>query len=152
MPDILLPVPHFEQSDDGACLPACLRMVLAYWGQHLTEKTVGQQIGTEEFGTPLFYARRLNWPGYQVWVGSLSEAQLKQHLQNKQPVIARVWTEMLDYWDVETSHVVVIVGYDDEFVYFNDPAFAQTRRPVLWDAFLASWAEYDESAVLVYQG
>lgn len=149
MPDILLPVPHFEQSDDGACLPACLRMVLAYWGQHLTEKTVGQQIGTEEFGTPLFYARRLYLPGYQVWVGSLDDVQLKQHLRNNQPVIARVWTEMLDYWDVVTSHVVVVIGYDNENVYLNDPAFAQETHPVLWDAFLASWAEYDESAVIV---
>ncbi len=30
MPKDCLPVPHFEQSANGQCLPACARMVLAY--------------------------------------------------------------------------------------------------------------------------
>ena len=65
------------------------------------------------------------------------------------PIIVRVWTAMLDYWPVTTSHVVVVVGYDNTFVFINDPAFAAAPQSVLWDAFLAAWAEYDETAVII---
>ena len=50
--------------------------------------------------------------GYDVTVGSLTRTTLESYLANGQPVIARVWTAMLDYWNVTTSHVVVVVGYD----------------------------------------
>jgi uncharacterized protein YvpB len=56
---------------------------------------------------------------------------------------------MLDYWEVETSHVVVVIGFDESLVYLNDPAFSLVPQAVLWDAFLAAWAEYDETAVLI---
>ena len=41
MPDDWLPVPHYKQSADGQCLPACVRMVLAYLGRDLTEGGAG---------------------------------------------------------------------------------------------------------------
>jgi hypothetical protein len=44
---------------------------------------------------------------------------------------------------------VVVVGYDESVVYLNDPAFASAPQPVVWDAFLAAWAEYDETAVAI---
>ena len=40
MRNVLLPVPHFEQSRDGACLPACARMVLAYWDDVRQEEKI----------------------------------------------------------------------------------------------------------------
>jgi uncharacterized protein YvpB len=58
---------------------------------------------------------------------------------------------MLDYWPVETSHVVLIVGYDEQNVYINDPAFAEAAHTVPWDAFLAAWAEFDEMAVIIHR-
>jgi len=57
---------------------------------------------------------------------------------------------MLDYWDSSTSHVVVVVGFDDTHVYLNDPAMPEAPQEVLWDSFLAAWAEFDEIAVVIY--
>ncbi len=37
MPKDYLSVPHQQQSNDGACLPACALMVLSYFGQNVTE-------------------------------------------------------------------------------------------------------------------
>lgn len=56
---------------------------------------------------------------------------------------------MLTYWTEASFHVLVVVGFDDEKVYLNDPAFADAPQVALWDSFLAAWAEYDEAAVVI---
>ena len=149
MPSVLLPVPHFEQSRDGYCLPACVRMVLAFLGDEQTEATFVKQLGTKRYGTPIHNVERLRTRGFLVIIGTMTLAELKSYLDDGQPVIGRVWTAMLDYWDVATSHVVVAVGYDESRVFLNDPAIPASPQPVVWDAFLAAWAEYDETAVVI---
>jgi ABC-type bacteriocin/lantibiotic exporter with double-glycine peptidase domain len=149
MPSVLLSVPHFEQSRDGTCLPACVQMVLSFWGDEQTEAALIKQLGTKRYGTPISNAEKLRDKGYDVTVRSLTRADLESHLADGQPVIVRVWTVMLDYWDSDTSHVVVVVGYDESMVIINDPAFTTAPQMVSWDAFLAAWAEYDETAVVI---
>lgn len=125
MPDVLLPVPHFKQSTDGMCLPACVRMVLAYWGQVVTEAAIAKHLQTKRFGTPISNVKRLEQWRYQVKFGSLTFEQLRFELGAKRPIIVRVWTVMLNYWQTDTSHVAVVVGINDRQVYLNDPAFEQ---------------------------
>jgi len=149
MPNVLLSVPHFEQSRDGTCLPACVQMVLSFWGEEVTEARLIQDLGTKRYGTRISNVERLRDKGYDVLVGPLTRSDLESYITSGQSVIARVWTPMLDYWDAVTSHVVVVVGYNDDFVFLNDPAMATAPIPVLWDAFLAAWAEYDETAVVL---
>ncbi len=149
MPNVLLPVPQCEQSRDGSCLPACVQMVLSYLGDERSESDLAQMLGTKEYGTPIGNAERLHQEGYDVQVQGLNRQDLIESLDGNIPVIARVWTMMLAYWQVATSHVVVVVGYDDRFVYLNDPSFSSAPKRVLWDAFLAAWAEYDETAVII---
>jgi uncharacterized protein YvpB len=58
---------------------------------------------------------------------------------------------MLEYWSHEdTSHVVIVVGFDEAFVYLNDPALSEPGG-LLGDSFLAAWAEFDETAVVIYR-
>lgn len=150
MPNVLLPAPHFRQSRDGACLPACVRVVLAYWGDLRDEAGLARQLGTKRHGTPVSAVARVALDRrYEVQVTSLTDTSLKTYLDRGVPVIARVWTAMLPDWDVETSHVLVVVGYDDTGVYVHDPAFDAYPLHVPWDAFLAAWAEFDETAVIV---
>ncbi len=149
MPNNWLSVPHFEQSVDGACLPACARMVTAFWGEQFSEATLAFLLNTKRSGTPLFNIKQLENIGYKITVTSLTQKELETYIDQGQPVIARVWTTMLDLDTPSASHVVVVVGYDNEFVYLNDPAFYAHHRPVLWDAFLAAWAEYDEISVII---
>lgn len=56
---------------------------------------------------------------------------------------------MLPYWTYPTAHVAVVVGYDDQRVYLNDPAFPEAPQSVLWDGFLAAWEEYDRMAAII---
>ncbi len=50
----ILPVPHYQQSKEGYCLPACARMVLAYLAIERTEAEISQLLGTRGIGTPGF--------------------------------------------------------------------------------------------------
>ena len=149
MPSVLLSAPHFEQSADGACLPTCTRMVLAYYGDLRTEATLSVLLGTKPYGTPISNVSRLAAWGYRADLVTLTRAELEAWLDQGVPIIVRVWTGMLDYWSVETSHVVVVIGYDDDGVILNDPGVTGPARLVLWDAFLAAWAEFDETAVVI---
>lgn len=149
MPTVLLPVPHFEQSQHGYCLPACVQMVLAHQNRQMSEQALVEILGTQPFGTPISSVNKLKALHCQVTFRSFSAAELKSCLQQGLPVIARVWTGMLTYWAEITFHVVVVVGYDEEQVFLNDPAFATAPQVVLWDGFLAAWAEYDEVGVVL---
>ena len=124
-------------------------MVLAYLGDERTETSLAKFLGTKEYGTPIRHADRLVQDGYTVQIRGLSRPELELLLSEGIPLIVRIWTAMLDYWHVTTSHVVVVVGYDDTCVFLNDPAFATAPQPVLWDAFLAAWAEYDETTIII---
>ncbi|MBP1464216.1 C39 family peptidase [Candidatus Chloroploca sp. M-50] len=150
MPNVLLPVPHYRQSRDGYCLPACVRMVLAYWGDLRDEATLARQLGTKRYGTPMTAVTRLALRHrYEVQLTSLTDTLLQTYLDRSVPVLARVWTAMLPDCDVVSSHVLVVVGYDEGGVYVNDPAFDAYPLHVPWAAFLAAWAEFDETAVIV---
>ncbi len=146
MPSVLLSAPHFEQSRDGMCLPACVRMVLAYWGRWMTEAEIASLLGTKVFGTAISNVMRLTRLGYGVQYGHLDPAQLRQE---PGPVIVRLWTGFLDYWTVETSHVAVVVGMDDRYVYLNDPACSEYPQRTAIPGSRAAWAEYDETAVII---
>ena len=149
MPNVLLPVPHFEQSRDGYCLPACVRSVLAYLGEIRSESALVEILGTKDYGTPIRNVSRLQNYGYEIELSQLTQNDLINCLENEEPVLTRVWTPMLAYWPIETSHVVVVNGYDNDFVYLIDPGFSIGLQKSSWDGFLAAWAEYDETAVII---
>jgi ABC-type bacteriocin/lantibiotic exporter with double-glycine peptidase domain len=124
-------------------------MVLAHQNRPMSEGELVTILGTQSFGTPISHVSRLAAYRCQVTYRSFSTVELKDSLLAGMPVIARVWTGMLTYWSQESFHVVVVAGYDDEWVYLHDPAFADAPQAVSWDSFLAAWAEYDEAAVII---
>lgn len=151
MPSALLSVPHYEQSRDGACLPACGRMVLVFWNDHRSELEVGKILGARSYGTPFSREERLRRLGYQVDFGLLIAKKLQGYLIAGRPIIARVWTAMVDYWQGEiTSHVVVVVRFTHTHIYLNDPALRSGAQTISWDSFLAAWTEFDETVGVIY--
>jgi hypothetical protein len=93
-------------------------------GTSNTEAELADVLGTKRIGTAISNVARLSHLGYAVRYGRLDLAQLQGQIDNGVPVIVRLWTGFLDYWTVQTSHVVVVVGLDETHVYLNDPAFA----------------------------
>ena len=59
MPSGSMPVRHYRQSNPGACLPACARIVLLTFGEDRTEQQLASVLGSYEFGTPASHITRL---------------------------------------------------------------------------------------------
>lgn len=75
--------------------------------------------------------------------------QIKDWMDQSVPPIVAVQTAFLDHWAVPTQHTIVVVGYDENNVYVNDPAFDKGPTPVLINGFLATWLEMDETAAVI---
>lgn len=70
--------------------------------------------------------------------------RLHELLSQALPLIALVNTaELRSYWTTAAFHAVVIVGLDDEYVYVNDPYFADAPILVPRAEFLLAWLEQD---------
>lgn len=67
-------VPHFEQELDYSCLPACVRMVLAFYGYECIEGELRALLKTRPGGTsPVQVMWRLPELGFEAYVQSGSQ-------------------------------------------------------------------------------
>jgi ABC-type bacteriocin/lantibiotic exporter with double-glycine peptidase domain len=146
----LISLPHYQQSAEGYCLPACARMVLAYLGLELTEAEVSQTLGAQEFGTPSFAVQQLTALNVQVTYREWSVAQLLDALRAKAPVLVFVRTAFLDHWTNDVAHAVVIVGAtENQQFWIHDPAWPAGPQAVSWDGLLAAWAEFSYRGAVI---
>ena len=141
MPTALLPIPHHRQSQSGACLPACARMVLGYLGDDVTEAHLAQVMGSYWYGTPASRVRRLSSLGYQVTYEQTTLDQLRVYLDRQVPCIVFLRTGGLSYWDEDVPHAVVLAGIENTKVYLHDPAMDSGPTIVDLEAFLLAWSE-----------
>jgi len=66
MPKPSLEIPHFRQSKHNTCLPACVRMTLAYYGHLLDEPTLERLLETKSFGTTARNIQRVTALGFSA--------------------------------------------------------------------------------------
>lgn len=149
MPSVLLPVPHYPQTGKYNCLPACARMMLGYLGLSVTEEELATKLGTTPLGTTGRNLLRLQNSSLSVVYGPLTLPLIQTELDQNRPVIVLVSTIFLDYWQRDTAHAVVVVGYDEEHLFLNDPAFADAPQTATVDGFLAAWGEFDYLAGVI---
>lgn len=134
-----LDLPHSQQSAEGYCLPACVRMILAYWGIERSEAEVRRVLGSRSFGTPSYAVERLSRWGMHVRYGEWSISQRIKSLASRVPVIAFVRTAFLDH----VAHAVVLVGCEEnQRFWMHDPAIPAGPTAVSWPGTLAAWAEF----------
>jgi hypothetical protein len=67
MPGASLNVPHFKQEFRYSCIPACARMVLAFFGQQHTEAELRTLMKTGPSGTPVRRLTELTYWG-STWI------------------------------------------------------------------------------------
>lgn len=149
MPKDYLPVPHFRQSADGQCLPACVRMVLAYLGHELDERRIAQLLRSYPFGTPASNIRYLESLGLSVTFGQMSISRLQAYLREGIPCIVFVQAGELLYSESEGFHAVVVVGLDEQTVYINDPAVAAGPQTASLDDLRLAWSEFEYQGAVV---
>jgi len=148
-----LKVPHFEQEQHNSCLPACIRMALAFLGVEKSEHEIRKVLKTNPAGTnPLNVTHLKDWNLEAiVYFSNLDE--LQNHLLEKHPTIALLWTGVLSYWDsnkyFDYLHAVVVVGYDKENILINDPAFSEYPKTTPINEFLEAWSYSQQMLILI---
>ena len=146
-----LPVPHFLQEQVVSCIPACVRMILAYIDVNRIEIELSAVLEIERRGTSVLNIELLQETGLDitVWTGEMDADELKQSLDQGVPAIAAVWTAALPYWTENRPHAVVIVGYDEKSVYLNDPKLREAPQSVSWKDFLGAWEEFGRFSAVI---
>lgn len=120
----------------------------------------GRHSGTTVFDEPLLTLINQKLPGRGVNLTNLPFERVLQHVANGYPVV--VWTT-LDYglpkrWETWKHgnqvvhvpldlHAVVLVGYDENFVYLNDPLTVKKQVRVNKSRFISSWKALGSRAV-----
>ena len=147
-----LHVQHWQQRQQGECLVACVAMLFAYIGRRVRYQRLLRQLDTSTAGTFFFNLDRLRSFWFIVERNQGNLTSLRQQLDDGHPIIVPVDTEVLPYWlarhDIAeeeriTQHVVVVVGIDHQFVYVNDPDFAEAPQLVEIRWFMDAWQYHD---------
>lgn len=136
----MLLVPYAAQISDGACLPACAQMVLAYYGRQVSQAQLIRLLGTTDAGTPFSRLRLLSELGVTISIradGTLAE------LQTRLPAIVGLHTRWLSGHSIESQHAVVVTDIDSEGVVILDPAQAANPIQLSENEFLTAWFEMD---------
>lgn len=143
-------VPHFQQELDFSCLPACVRMVLAFYGEQRPESELRRLLKTRVTGTsPANVMMRLPDIGYEAYVFEASRSLLRRRIEAGEPCIAHVWTAALPHWNESVVHAVVVTHVDDDTVWINDPILDSGPTPIAQSAFWTAWAATDHTLIVI---
>src|SRR5947209_8798308 len=112
MPSGWLSVPHFQQEHEFSCVAACVRMVLAHFGDIRTEAALRLLLDTQPTGTRAGNVMRLSGPAFEVSLRPSNLAELQTVLADNQPPIVFLQTGPLEYWGMDIFHTAVLVGLD----------------------------------------
>lgn len=154
MPNILIKKKHFKQENKASCVPTAARIVLNYLGVEIDSEVYLRKIlKTRITGTNIFNLGYLK--DEKQWnvdvrseLGTLAE--LERFLKNnKAPVIVLVDTLFLDYWDISTAHVLVVVGYDEDNMIVNDPYFENQEIKIPKTSFIQAWSAFQNLMVII---
>lgn len=150
----MLQVPHLPQTNPqgrNSCVPAAVRMVLAFQGVTLGEEELCDLLETQRAGTAVLNVLLLNQrvARCHAEVASASFDDLARWLQESIPPIAFVSTAPLNYWKTECLHTLVVIEVGEQAVLVHDPAFATAPLTIPRDEFLNAWGELAQLTALI---
>jgi len=151
MPNVYIKKPHHKQEQTSSCIPACVKIMLEFFGIKLSESELRLKLKTKPSGTHIINIFTLNDEPYGIYstIEFWSLTQLKAYLEkSKLPCIVMLWTEYLNHWDSECLHSVVVHGFDDSHIIINDPNFTQKEFYVPFEDFLNAWQINDGLVIL----
>lgn len=141
MPNILLLVPHRKQIQEADCLAACVAMTLEFIKRPMSYPKILKILKTTPYGAVASRVTRLTKRGLKVIYSEGSLADLRIFLDQHLPVITLVRTSELPYWNDDTMHAILLVGYDEHYFYANDPNFEKAPVKIPIGDFDLAWLE-----------
>jgi ABC-type bacteriocin/lantibiotic exporter with double-glycine peptidase domain len=147
----LLSIPHQRQHDDGDCLAACAAMILVHLGQKIDYSRLLQLLKIQLYGAPAGNIRFLGKLNLNITYSQTDMSGLEMILNQGQPPIIFVRTGELPHWTYSTDHAIVVVGYDDNHIYINDPDRNEDEIPIAVPRadFELAWLERDYYYALI---
>lgn len=142
-----LNLPKVIQSHKFDCGAAALRAVCQYYGVGPDEEDdYIKLLGTTEDGTePEDIARVASQLGLKAAIKTgLTLDNLKYCLARKTPVICAIqaWGDEEEYDQLQDGHYVVAIGFDDQYIFFEDPSMKSIERGrLLHDDFVKRWID-----------
>lgn len=140
-------MPSGRQTFDYDCGAKALQLVLAYYGLDFREDVLIEELGTTEYGTlAKNMAEFSRGQGFEVIVekGMILE-NLKKYIDERRPVIVlmQAWVDRymtIRDWEAvnEHGHYVVVIGYKDGIMIFEDPS-SFPRTWMTEEEFLSRW-------------
>jgi ABC-type bacteriocin/lantibiotic exporter with double-glycine peptidase domain len=149
MPTNWLNVPHFQQEFDYSCVAACVRMVLAYYGDVRTEAELRSLLDTQPTGTRAGNIMWVSSPAFELYLRSSNMAELQKALADHQPPIVFLQTGPLEYWNMDIFHTAVLVGLDAANAVLNDPFFATAPQTTSLQSFEKAWSHTSQLAAFI---
>lgn len=132
----MLKVKPYRQTA-GFCGPAALKMVLAYYGVHKTERELGRLAGTTKgrgTGAEGLVAAARQLGRKAGFKDNQSLTTIRIYLRKKIPVI-------VDWFSQDDGHYSVAVGMDKKFIYLQDPELGGVRKLTLTE-FYRVWFDF----------
>ena len=144
----MLPVkPLLENSNEGLCGPASLKMVFDYYGVEVLIQEIAEVASTtKEMGTNAEGLKKAAEQfGFTVEIKNNSTFEdIQAWLDKKVPVIVDWFTRGSDGCsdsDIADGHYSVVVGIDDEYIYLQDPEIDGVRK-ISRDNFMKVWFDF----------
>lgn len=147
----MINIRNVRQTFDFDCGVTALQTVMEYYGVEMRVDELLKELKTDEDGT--HYANMIALAkkmGFTVFASEgVPLEELKRFIDIGYPVIVIVqaWAERymtLEEWksDFDDGHYVVVIGYQENIIIFEDPA--SPRRTWLTDEeFLARWHDME---------
>ena len=143
MPRKLLNVSHYQQQQTSDCLAACSAMVLDYLNISTSYSRLLRLLKVKSIGAPFSNVGNLSRLRVGIEFDYGEMAILYARIDANHPVIVAVDTSELSYWDMPTYHALVVIGYDDHFIYVNDPDQSFGKIAIDVNEFALAWLERD---------
>lgn len=134
-----LDVPAYRQEQEATCIPAAIRMILAYLGDERPEAEIARVCGTTPAGTIFAQAvRGIESLGYAAFAFEGASLDLLIELVNRGlPVITPIQAAILPH-ALSGIHAVVVYGFEGDALLCIDPHLGSPIRvPLL--TFLLGW-------------
>ncbi len=148
---LLSDIKNWRQQREADCLVACTAMVLDYLGIHREYSWLTRILQTTEIGTPFRNVTKLHSAiGISVRTdinGSL--AAFAAVLDLGLPVIVAVDSDDVGIWPYYHHHAVVVIGFDNDTVFINNPAANDAPQEVALETFLWAWSQRDYEYAII---
>ncbi len=142
----LLNVPDVRQPTNSSCGPTSLQAVLAYYGTDTSLSKLINMTNSSENGTaPDNIAQAARDLGFSAEVKeNMTLQDLQQNINQGIPTIiaGQAWKDnTTGNWinDTDDGHYMVVIGMDDQNIYFEDPAILGSRGYIPIQEFLDRW-------------